>query len=209
MGISWLYGIHSKYLSSPWCYLCLIYFSSTLTLLVFCGGRSVWCNMLWREEMFHKSSFWLFLCLHYHLERIKGGGSDWWSRWIAGAVTSVVTYVNLGKFTLGSGRIALQLLKHMEPPVGKCVGMRSAELPSASNLGAGCAPSEATENQIILQKNWGYARVRDGGKDRLQQSRYHLSIINHRLCRSHGVSERLRVGEPHLSLCMFTFLVLA
>lgn len=57
----------------------------------------------------------------------------------------MVRCVKLGKFTLGSGRIALQLLEHMEPAVGECVSMESAELPSASNLGAGCAPSEATE----------------------------------------------------------------
>lgn len=68
---------------------------------------------------------------------------------------SVVRRVKLGKFTLGSGRVALQLLKPVEPPVGKCVGTRRAELPSSSDLGAGSAPLEATEQPGILGKSQG------------------------------------------------------
>lgn len=68
---------------------------------------------------------------------------------------SLVRCVKLGKFPLGSGRVALQLLKHVEPPIGKCVGTKSAELPSSSDLGAGSAPLEATEQPDILGKSQG------------------------------------------------------
>lgn len=52
-----------------------------LTQLVLGCGRSVQCNTLQGEEMFHNQrSFCLFLCLCYHLERRKGGVSAWWSR---------------------------------------------------------------------------------------------------------------------------------
>lgn len=64
--------------------------------------------------------------------------------------------VKPGKFTPGSGRIALQLLEHREPPVGKCVGMKSAELPSARNL------QRPLSSQIILGKSWGYTSVSEG-----------------------------------------------
>lgn len=106
-GISWLYGINSKHFSSLGCYLGLIYFHRTLTLMVLCCGRSILCNMLWRKEMFHnKRSFWLFLCLCYHLERRKGGVNEWWSRWTAWTVTSLVmTCYTLCKLLLWSGMV--------------------------------------------------------------------------------------------------------